>query len=172
MGNFLGLLGTSVILLGFSGHLTINPSCSLWAWQHSHVALKASWRDLCFVGNTSETCERMRHYRSWRETHFSGTGKIKTGHRCVQQLPSGVSGSRWKWMEPSAFQAGDGQTSVKSRGRWLEWQPTAQGTVRTRKKWGSWKSKIQLKSFGVRTFKSQSALEEDKRNGEGKVWGV
>lgn len=33
-------------------------------------------------------------------------------------------------------------------------------------------SKIQLKSFRVRTFKSWSALEEDKGNGEGKVLGV
>lgn len=61
MGNFLGLLGMSVIFLGSFGPLTINPSCSLWAWQHSHGVLKPSSRDLCFVGSTNETYEKLRH---------------------------------------------------------------------------------------------------------------
>lgn len=140
MGNFLGFHSISVILLGSFGQLTVNPSCNLWAAQL--CCLEAFIKGFMFCRKHRWiTCERMRHYRIWRDSHFSGTGRIRTGRRYVQQLPSGVIGSRWKGMEASGFQAGDGQTSVESRGTWLEWQPTAQGPIRARKEWGSWKQK-------------------------------
>lgn len=31
---------------------------------------------------------------NWRETRFSGTSEIRSGHRCAQQLLSGNSGGR------------------------------------------------------------------------------